>query len=244
MIHLFVCHDLCMCVTWLIYLCDMTRLYVRRALRLCLDDEACLVTCFIHLCPVTWFIHVWGCFSHEYSWEKQPHTFMRETASHMSQDMNKACHKTRFIHLCGMIRACAWPTKLVLYRLGWNDSLIRVTRPIPSRVFCFDDEVCLVTWLIHLLAMTHSYVCHDSFVCVPWLICVTWLIHLCGMTLSFVFVRRDSFICETCLVCMWDMTRLYLRHDSFICETWLVCMWDMTRLYVRHDSLLCEPWLV
>ena len=28
--------------------------------------------------------------------------------------------------------------------------------------------------LIHMCAMTHSYVCHDSFICVP------WLIHMCA----------------------------------------------------------------
>jgi len=37
--------------------------------------------------------------------------------------------------------------------------------------------------------MTHSYVWHDSF------ICVTWLIHMCDMTHSYVW--HDSFICVT-----------------------------------------------
>jgi len=42
----------------------------------------------------------------------------------------------------------------------------------------------------------------------------------------------------------WDMTHLYVRHDSFICETWLIYMWDMTHLYMRHDSFICEIWLI
>jgi len=51
-----------------------------------------------------------------------------------------------------------------------------------------------------------SYVWHDSF------IFVTWLIHMCGMTHSYVW------------------------HDSFICVTWLIHTGDMTHSYVWHDS--------
>ena len=54
------------------------------------------------------------------------------------------------------------------------------------------------TWLIHTCVMTHSYVCHDSF------LCVTWLIHMCDMTHSY----------ETWLIHMCDMTHSY--------ETWLI----------------------
>jgi len=57
--------------------------------------------------------------------------------------------------------------------------------------------------------MTHSYVWHDSF------ICVTWLIHMCDMTHS--YVSHDSFIRVTCLIHMCDMT-----YTSSICETWLI----------------------
>jgi len=53
-----------------------------------------------------------------------------------------------------------------------------------------------VTWFIHMFDRTHSYVWHDSFMC------VIWLIHLCDMTHSHV----------TPLIRMW--------HDLFICETY------------------------
>ena len=33
------------------------------------------------------------------------------------------------------------------------------------------------------------------------------------------YVGHDSFICETCLICMWDRTHSYLGHDSFMCGT-------------------------
>jgi len=31
-----------------------------------------------------------------------------------------------------------------------------------------------------------------------------------------------------------------MRHDSFICETWLIHMWDMTHSYVRHVSFIWD----
>jgi len=65
------------------------------------------------------------------------------------------------------------------------------------------DEFAYVLWRILLYTMTHSHLCHDSFLCVPWLIlsvewqcmrdphtwhdtflCVPWLILLCAMTYS------------------------------------------------------------
>jgi len=62
------------------------------------------------------------------------------------------------------------------------------------------------SWLIRMCAMTHSYVCHDSFICVP------WFIHMCAMT--------HSYVC----------------HDSFICVPWFIHMCAMTHSYVCHDS--------
>ena len=66
-----------------------------------------------------------------------------------------------------------------------------------------------VTWLIHLCNISHSYVCHDSF------ICVTWLIHMC------------------------DTTHSDLRHDAFICLSWFIHMCDMNHSYVWHESFIC-----
>jgi len=55
--------------------------------------------------------------------------------------------------------------------------------------------------------ITLSYVWHDSFIRVTWLL-HTYFWNACNMTLW--YLRRDSFICVTCLLHMW--------HDSFICE--------------------------
>jgi len=116
--------------------------------------------------------------------------------------------------------------------------------------------------LIHMCDMTHSYVWHDSF------ICVTWLIHMCDMTHSYSLSATSSAIC---LIHMCDMTHSYVWHDSFIrlvsdiicslsysyvwhdsfiCVTWLIHMCDMTHSYVWHDSFLrlvsdtiCSSWV-
>jgi len=76
-----------------------------------------------------------------------------------------------------------------------------------------------VTSPICTCAMTHFYVCHDSVLCVPWLI-------------------------STCESDMTDgaqdmcvMPDLYVCHDSFLCVQWLISMCAMTHFYVRvrHD---------
>ena len=84
--------------------------------------------------------------------------------------------------------------------------------------------------------MTHSYVWHDTF------ICVTWLIHMCDMTHSYVW--HDTFICVTWLIHICDMTHSYVWHDSFICVTWHIHMCDMTHSYVWHDAFICVTWLI
>ena len=74
------------------------------------------------------------------------------------------------------------------------------------------------------------------------------------------YMRHDSFMCETWLVHIWDMTRSYMRHDSFIYETRLVHMRHLVRdnhwklrqtdqtqkilLLLVDDSSVCETWLI
>ena len=112
-----------------------------------------------------------------------------------------------------------------------------------------------MTWLIHMCDMTHSYVWHDSF------ICVTWLIHMCDMAISYVWrvtrpilpltrliylcdVRSGVIICGTWLFHMCDMTHSYVWHDSFVCVTRLTHTCDMTHSYAWPDELTCVTWLI
>jgi len=98
------------------------------------------------------------------------------------------------------------------------------------------DSFLCVTWLIPMCDMTYSYVWRDSFIFVP------WLIHMCDMTHS--YVCHDSSICVPWLVYICDMTHSYVCHDSFICVTWLIHMCDMTHSYVWHDSFICVTWRI
>jgi len=74
--------------------------------------------------------------------------------------------------------------------------------------------------------ITHSYMRHDSF------ICVTWLIDMGDMAHPYVW--RDSCICMPWLIDMCDMTHSYVWHD----------MCDTTHSYEWHDSFICAPWLI
>jgi len=64
----------------------------------------------------------------------------------------------------------------------------------------------------------------NSFLCVP------WLIHMCAMTHS--DVCHDSCICVTRLNHMCDMTHSDVWHDSFRCVTWPIHTCDVTHLRV------------
>jgi len=73
--------------------------------------------------------------------------------------------------------------------------------------------------------MTHSYVWHDPF------IRVTWLIHMCDMTHSYVW--HDSFICVTRPIHTCDMTHSYVWLDPFIRVTWPIHTYYMTHSYMH-----------
>jgi len=58
------------------------------------------------------------------------------------------------------------------------------------------------------------------------------------------YVGVVTFICETWLVSMCDMTNLHVWHDAFICVIWLVHLSDMTHSYVWHDSFISLTWRI
>jgi len=88
--------------------------------------------------------------------------------------------------------------------------------------------------------MTHSYVWHDSFTC------VTWLVHMFDMSRCNTAIL-GVYMCHsfgTWLIRICDMTHSYLWHDSFICVTWRIHMCDMTHSYVWHDAFICVTWRI
>ena len=95
---------------------------------------------------------------------------------------------------------------------------------------CHDSFIC-VPWFIHVCAMTHSYVC-----AVVWVMCVTWLIHImkhitqevsvhvCHMTHTY-YVTHHSWSECACV-----------SHDSYIlCHTSLK-KWASHITHVTHHS--------
>jgi len=113
---------------------------------------------------------------------------------------------------------------------------------------------------VALCDMTHSFMWHDSFICVAcvaiplwdmthsslWYdssICVTWLIHLHDMT--HIYVWHDSFICLACVaIPLCDMTHSSVWLDSFTCATWLIHLCGMTHSSVWHGPFICVTWLI
>ena len=87
---------------------------------------------------------------------------------------------------------------------GWVLSHIRMSHVahvnesgvFRQRYCCY----CACRKIIHMCDMTHSYVWHDSF------ICVTWLIHMCDMTRSYVWY--DSSICVADINKSYEVLRL------------------------------------
>ena len=167
-------HDLFICVTWLIYMCDMTHSYVWH-------DSFMCVTWLIHMCDmthsnvwhdsficVTWLIHMWH-MTHSYVWHD---SFICVTWLFICV--------TWLIHMCDMTHSYVW-----------HDLFVCVTWPIQmcdtTHSYVWHHSFICVTWLIHICDMTHSHVWHDSF------ICATWLIHIYDMTHTYVW--HDSFTC-------------------------------------------------
>jgi len=83
--------------------------------------------------------------------------------------------------------------------------------------------------------LTHVYAWHDFELGPVWV--VTWLIYMCHMSHS--YVRHASFICATCLIHMCGMSHSYVWHSSFTCATWLIYTCDMLHLYVQHALFIC-----
>jgi len=146
--HEHVRHDSFICVTWLIYMCDVTHSYVW------LDSFVC-VTWLIRMCDMThshvwhgsficviWLIRIFG-MTHLYVWHG---SFICVTwLIHMCKDMRASAIYEIFMcnmhfHLCRM-------THLFV----WNDSLTCVT--------WLNNMYACVTWLTDIKDMTHWHVC-------------------------------------------------------------------------------------
>ena len=92
----------------------------------------------------------------------------------------------------------------------------------------------------------YSHVCHDSFICVAWLI----IHHMYHVTHTYEssyipclhnswYVCHDSLICVPWLIHMCGMTHSHVKYYSFIYVTWFIYMCAMTHPYVCHEANIC-----
>jgi len=87
--------------------------------------------------------------------------------------------------------------------------------------------------------MTYSYVWHDSF------ICVTWLLHMHDITCRYLRLCYDSFICVPGLIHkfqshIWIWYRVDICvYDSFICATGIY-EWVLAHIWMSHSTHMNE----
>ena len=150
-------------------------------------------------------------------------------ATHVT-DMNASCHTGNVGEACG--RLCDVDTTcdgiyfsesvriclLISVNMTHSNVLNVAFACDMTSSYVWHDSFIRVTWLIHVCYMTHSYVWHDSFIWHASFICVTWLIHKC------------------------DKPHSYLWHESIIHMTWLnrMCPVDSTCNTVCYILLTCN----
>jgi len=179
-------------VTWLMYMCDMPRLYLSHDLFIVwLLPPSIGPT----LVCVTWFIDM-------------PQSYVRHDSL--------ICVKW-LIEMCDMVYwhatfVCATWLIDMCDMIYWHAAFVcAIWRSDMPHWYVWHDSLICVTWLIDTCDMTHWYLWHDS------LMCVTWLIDTCDMTHWYVW--HDSLIFVTWLIAMnpaSTMTsQVCMWHDSF-----------------------------
>jgi len=228
-IAVYMWHDRLICVSWLIYVCDMTHSYVWH------DRLICVWSCiygvwYDSFIRVTWLIHV-----------------QYVSGSCAVCDMTRLGRGMDYLHVWH--DSCIWVTWLihaydVTHLYVWHDACIRVTWLI---YIC--DMTHLYMWHDPFIYMWHEsltylHMWHDSFICEMTHSCVLyksfiyakWLIHAYDVTHLYMwransYVWHDSFVCVTEILHICVRWLLHIR-DSFMNVTWLIHVFDVTHLCV------------
>jgi len=266
--HSYVWHNSLICVTQLTDICDTTHLYVwhdsqqirrnndpyRHQFGLTRVTHMCAMTpsyvCHDSLICVPWLTHMCA-MTHSY-----------------------VCHDSLvcvpwLTHMCDMTHSYACHESLIYVTwLGdtshshvWHDSFICVTWLIhiwdttSSKFvvlmtlidinFVWHDSLIRVPRLNYMRAMTHLYVCHESFTYVTWLTSkLVAIMTLMGINLVWrntqTCARTHSCVCHDSLRCVTTLTRRFIVIMTLIGINSVY----MTHLYVCHDSFICVPWLI
>jgi len=124
----------------------------------------------------------------------------------------------RFVRYCWATSSRRWESCLL--RVIAAETLRHDAPALPPKAvaFCHDSSIC-VTWLIHTYEITHSYVWHDSFM----------YVYMCDKNLTQSCLQHWHYVMipSHCRQQQWrsarnDMTHSYVWHDSFVCVTWLI----------------------
>ena len=190
-IGLYVRHDSLICVTWLIYMCDMTHLCGRQDSFLWVSHDSLMDLSVMSLNGLHMNAHIHARNAHM----RRANSCVWHAGICFYGWQDSAICVMWLIYMCDMTHSYVW-----------LDSCVSV----PWLIYSCDI-------LNYMCAMTHLYLWNDTFMCVTWLIYifVQSLIYMLDMT--HLYVWHDSFIRVIWLICTCDMTHLYLWNDSFIC---------------------------
>jgi len=137
------------------------------------------------------------------------------------------------------IRTCMYVNVFTLHMYVRHDSWTRgLVPPRPAwRCHCIHTHTAFV--YVYIYVVMYTYICwlwcHDSFICVP------WLIRFCAMTHSYVW--HDSFVRVPWHQAKAKRVLQDLAGRKFYAAPRLIYTRAMTYSYVCHDSFVRVPWM-
>ena len=167
-------------------------------------------------------------------------------------------------HTCGWVMSHIWMSHVTrvdesCHTCGWVMSHVGIrhineSRPYLWQVSCLTHVGGMSLIYMRMHDMTYSYVCHDSFICVP------WLIHMCDMTHSYVWHESDLYVDTHMQLhvslqlpvhasCAWVMAHVWMSHGTRMNESWHTYEWVMAHVWMSHGTRMnqrcrmCAAWV-